>query len=175
MTDSIKTSLPGSVALQYNESLPADSPYSTGFRIRPLVVSDPSNTWNKMASIDSSTDNVTFYPEQGDSPKKFPLILSLTRAVHNKEQRIIVSGDADFMSNGELTRGGNANPYLVTGIFSWMSYGAFPIDVSRPVPTDNNLKVDKKEIKWLKFAFLFMIPLLTGIWCAILLIRRSRK
>ena len=67
------------------------------------------------------------------------------RQLKDKEQRIIISGDADCISNTELTlsregyRSGNFN--LIIESFRWLSGGEFPIDIRRPHCTDNKLSI----------------------------------
>jgi ABC-2 type transport system permease protein len=160
--------MPGTVALE----LSADS---LRFNIRPLVISDGQLGWNKIGPIDPIAEKLTYQPEQGDSKSAFPVMATLTRKIDNKEQRIIVSGDADFMSNRELDRWQTGNSGLLTGIFRWLNDGVFPIDTSRPPAPDNKLRVDKKDISFLSIVFIYVIPSLIGIWAAILLIRRKRK
>ena len=98
---------------------------------------------------------------------------SLARQLKDKEQRIIISGDADCISNTELTlsregyRSGNFN--LIIESFRWLSGGEFPIDVRRPHCTDNKLSIGVKDIGTMKTIFIIIIPAIllligVGIW-----------
>jgi ABC-2 type transport system permease protein len=109
--------------------------------------------------------------------KSFPLAVSLTRNTNGKEQRIIVVGDADFMSNIELNRFNmkTANFAFNTGIFSWLSYGEFPISSYRPAPKDTTLLIKREQIKYLRIAFLWVFPGIMLAIGALILIRRKRK
>ena len=93
--------------------------------------------------------------------------------VKDKEQRIIISGDADCISNTELTlsregyRSGNFN--LIIESFRWLSGGEFPIDIRRPHCTDNKLSIGVKDIGTMKTIFIIIIPAIllligVGIW-----------
>ena len=98
---------------------------------------------------------------------------SLARQLKDKEQRIIISGDADCISNTELTlsregyRSGNFN--LIIESFRWLSGGEFPIDIRRPHCTDNKLSIGVKDIGTMKTIFIIIIPAIllligVGIW-----------
>ena len=51
---------------------------------------------------------VVFNPDAGEVQKSYPLALALSRKMGEREQKIIILGDADCLSDGELTR--NRNP-----------------------------------------------------------------
>jgi ABC-2 type transport system permease protein len=110
-------------------------------------------------------------------PEKYVTAISLKRNVNNKEQRIIITSDADFMSNSEEDRG---EPRVVnwafnTAIFSWLSESTFPIDASRPDGKDNRVTVSTDRVKLLKVWYIWVLPaILLGIG-SVLLIRRKRK
>ena len=100
-------------------------------------------------------------------------LLAQMAGVKDKEQRIIISGDADCISNTELTlsregyRSGNFN--LIIESFRWLSGGEFPIDIRRPHCTDNKLSIGVKDIGTMKTIFIIIIPAIllligVGIW-----------
>lgn len=120
---------------------------------------------------------VTFSAADGDIRGPIPTALSLTRKVNGKEQRIIVTGDADFMSNSELQRFNirTANFAFNTSLFSWLSYGEFPIDTSRPDSKDNRVNVTLDQVDFLRIIYIWVLPGLLLAFGSILLIRRKRK
>jgi len=111
------------------------------------------------------------------SKEIFTTTVALTRQVNGKEQRIIVSGDADFLSNTELVRYSPqvANFYFSTAIFNWLDYGQYPVDTSRPDAKDNRVTVSTDHVGFLKIIYIYVIPGLILIFGAIFLIRRKRK
>ena len=127
----------------------------------------------------ASIGNVKFSPEDGDIKGPFPTALVLTRTINNKEQRIIVTGDADFMSTGGMNHPGGrvtaANFVFNTAIFSWLSYGEFPIDASRPGPKDISVTVDTGAVKVMRLLLIWILPGLLLLFASVLLIRRKRK
>ncbi|MDB5211680.1 MAG: transporter permease subunit, partial [Sediminibacterium sp.] len=127
----------------------------------------------------ASIGNVKFSPEDGDIKGPFPTALVLTRTINNKEQRIVVTGDADFMSTGGMSHPGGrvtaANFVFNTAIFSWLSYGEFPIDASRPGPKDISVTVDTGAVKVMRLLLIWILPGLLLLFASVLLIRRKRK
>ena len=167
--DSARATMPGATAIA--------SADTGAFKIEPLLVTDARNTWLKKDKLVSDSAEVLFDSTKGDVKNSFPTALSLTRMVNGKEQRIIVTGDADFMSNAELQRFNlrNANFVFNTGLFSWLSYGAFPIDSSRPPAEDVKVNLTKDRAKLLKMIYAWIVPGILLAFAAILLIRRKRK
>lgn len=167
--DSARATMPGTTTLSYSDS--------GAFKISPLLVTDPKGTWLKRGKLVSDSAEVLFDSAAGDKRGSFPTAISLTRNINGKEQRIIVSADADFMSNAELQRFNlrSANFVFNTGLFSWLSYGEFPIDSSRPPVQDYKLNVTKDQAKFFKLMFVWVAPGILLACGAILLIRRKRK
>lgn len=150
------------------------------FKATPfLTVKDSSNCWNTTRDI--KADSVfKFSQSGGDFHGQFTTAMGLTRNIGNKEQRIIVVGDADFMSNGELGRRPTSNYerinyYFDKAIIGWLGNDEFPVDVSRPDKPDNSFIMSSAGIALMKPAFLGLIPAIIIIWGALLLIIRKRK
>lgn len=164
-----RATMPGATALSYSDT--------GSFKISPLLVTDSATCWLKKGKLVSDSAEVIFAAKDGDERKTFPTALGLTRTIQGKEQRIIVTSDADFMSNAELQRFNlrNANFVFNTGLFSWLSYGEFPIDSSRPPIKDTKLKVTKKQAKMVRLFYVWVVPAILLAFGSILLIRRKRK
>lgn len=167
--DSAMASMPRATALSYSDT--------GAFTIKPLLVTDIRNCWLKKDNLVTDSAEVVFLPERGDERKSFATAVSLTRKINNKEQRIIVTGDADFMGNAELQRFNlrAANFVFNTALFSWLSYGEFPIDSTRPKPEDTAVLLTKDQVKFLRIIYLWVLPGILLAFGAILLIRRKRK
>jgi ABC-2 type transport system permease protein len=105
-----------------------------------------------------------------------PLALTLTRNINNKQQRIYVSGDADFMSSIELYRGRptTMNFYLMTEIFSWLNYGEFPVDVYKPDLKDV-VTNDVSGLFIIRLFFFGIFPVSVLIWGSTLLVYRKKR
>jgi len=120
---------------------------------------------------------LVFSPSDGDEGGKIPTVVSLTRMINGKQQRIVVSGDADFLSNSELQRSNirTSNFEFSTAIFGWFTYGAFPADDSRPASADTRVHLTEGGYLMLKIVLLGALPLVLLASGSILLIRRKRK
>jgi ABC-2 type transport system permease protein len=167
--DSIRLTMPGAAGLEYDSTGP--------FTVKPLVMTDPTVSWNKQRPLVTDSAAVVFTPAEGDEQKTFPTALCLTRKKGNGEQRIVVTGDADFMSNTGLMRSGmkTANFSFITSIFGWFSNGLFPIDTSKPRSLDNQIRITDKGVWLVKMLFMGMLPGILLIMGTVLLIRRKRK
>lgn len=122
-----------------------------------------------------SLGTMIFEPAAGDVKGPFTMVAGLTRKVNGKEQRIVVAGDADFLSNQEISRMENANFVFTTTLFRWMSGGDFPIDTSRPEPKDKKVNTTIDKVKFLRILYLWIFPAIVLAAGAVLLIRRKRK
>jgi ABC-2 type transport system permease protein len=112
-----------------------------------------------------------------NSKETFTTTLALTRQINGKEQRIIISGDADLLSNSELGRYTPqvSNFNFSTALFNWLDYGQYPVDTSRPDAKDNRVTVSTDHVGFLKIVYIYIIPGLILIFAAVFLIRRKRK
>jgi ABC-2 type transport system permease protein len=162
-------SMPNAGALSYAQQ--------GGFSIHPLLVSDAQSSWIKKGKFVLDSAALVVDHIKGDQEGSFPTALMLTRNVKNKEQRIIVSADADFFSNTELSRNNlqTLNTNFAMSIFRWFSYGEFPIDTSRPASKDNMTTLDKAYVKPIQILYYFVIPGVIFLVGLIILIRRKRK
>jgi ABC-2 type transport system permease protein len=162
-------SMPDAAALSYKDNGPFD--------VHPILITDAQTSWLKKGKFTLDSAALTVESKNGDEQGSFPTALTLTRKVNNKEQRILVSGDADFFSNMELARINlrTANSGLAVSIFSWFAYGEFPVDVSRPESKDNTIKLTKPRVKIIQVVYYVVIPGTLFLIGMILLIRRKRK
>ncbi len=116
--------------------------YTTStYSITPIMLTDKSVSWNRIGEISRDSGKVLFNPSLGDNKKSIPTIVSAIRKVGNKEQRIVVMGDADLISNAEMERiGSHYNNYdLGIEMFSWLCGQQFPVHTSRPNTKDYKL------------------------------------
>ena len=89
------------------------------------------------------------------------------------EQRVIVIGDSDFLSNAYLGNGGNVE--LGLNVFNWLNHDDQFITVTARTASDVNLELGKASQIVIGFGFLFGIPLvLLSTGAAIWWRRRNR-
>lgn len=163
--------MPGVTSVEYDES--------KGFEMTSLLKTDTLGVWNELETTDFLNDSVRVNPAAGEVEKSYDVAIALSRKVGERTQKVIVVGDADCISNGEVTRqraGINAyNYYMIIGSFDWFSDGEVPIDVRRPESPDKNMVITDSTVLFAKLIFVWLIPglmLLTAIF--IWLRRRGR-
>lgn len=142
-----------------------------GFKVTPLLKTNNQPAWESQSGITSFPQDLKKQP----SVKGIPLVVALTRNVNGKSQKIIVAGDADFMGNAELSRGGSGTFQFVTDLFSWFSNYEFPIDTTRPENTDKKITINSNQVFINKIVFIGLFPLLIILSGAFILIRRNRR
>lgn len=146
------------------------------FNSTPILTTDIKKVWNQLEAVNLKTDTL-IYDKNLAQKIEIPVALTLTRTIKNKEQKIMVLGDADFMSNGELGRFNltTKNAQFATEMFKWFSNNEFPVNTSRIKPNDNKITINQNNIKNIKILFIAILPLLLSIACIRLLIKRKRK
>nr|WP_315242206.1 Gldg family protein [uncultured Flavobacterium sp.] len=143
----------------------------TGFKTTVLLQTNSEPAWESPLGISSISEDLKKKPSLVNAA----LVTALTRTVKEKKQKIIAAGDADFMGNAELSRGGSGTFSFMTDIFTWLSDGQFPIDTTRAENTDKAIKVSADTVFISKIIFIGIIPLLIMLSAAFLLIRRNRR
>ncbi len=164
-----KIVMPGAVALNYRKD--------TDFLVQPILTTSNTGNWNELETTDWINGQVVLNPRIGEKEQAHPIALALSRTVGEKEQRIMVLGDADCISNAELmmTRKGikASNYSLITETFRWLTNGEFPIDTWRPEALDTSVSLELSAMKWVKAGVLGLLPLCL-IACGILVWHRRR-
>lgn len=85
----------------------------------------------------------------------------LTREVNGKEQRIVLTGDADCISNGEFAQQRSpANFVMDLGTYHYLSYNEMPIDARRPSTTDTQVFINRAGFNMINIGFVYVLPLL---------------
>jgi ABC-2 type transport system permease protein len=120
---------------------------------------------------------VAYTPADGDEKRATPVALAITRDLGGRQQRIVVMGDADILSNSELGRNNvrTDNFHFNTALFGWFANGEFPIETTRQRSKDNRLVLNALGVNILKALFLGILPGILLIGGTIFLIRRKRK
>lgn len=149
-----------------------------GFNVSPLLYTRDSLAWNELETIDFVNDTARI-DQAGERAGRRVTMVALDRMQAGRQQRIIVVGDADCLSMGELGTSRrkirSANAQLNYPIFQWLSYGELPLDTRRPGPVDNVLHLNWESSKTLKGVLQWGMPLVLLAAGVILLIRRRGK
>jgi len=167
--------MPGATALSYQG---ADA---KGFKVTELFVTDTAGgTWSETVTTNFIDDTVTVDPAKGEKMEaSIPVAIAMSRKVGEKEQKVVVIGDADCISNGEISIGRKgvraANYNFIMGAFFWMSDDEVPIDVRRPSTTDRKVYVGLSGMRATKWGMLGLLPFSMALFYILLWIRRKGK
>lgn len=148
------------------------------FTALPLFRTD-SSVWNESHITDFVEEVPVLDPNKGEVQQVYTTGLALQRPFQDKEQRIVILGDADCISNGEFSHarpGVNAANFgIVQGIFNWLSDGKIPIDIRRPELPDNQFYVSEDGAYYTKIACIGIFPGLLLLWAVALAVIRKRR
>lgn len=123
------------------------------------------NSWSETRIQDQSIKR--FDANSHDSRGPLPLAYALQRKINDlkTEQRIVVTGDSDFLSNRYLAYG--ANQQLALNLFHWLSHHDDMIGIYNPAISDRLLNLDYPDIIINSSVFALVLPVLylvTGFW-----------
>ncbi|SFC26985.1 ABC-2 type transport system permease protein [Parapedobacter composti] len=160
--------MPGATALSYRDT--------AGFKAVPVLETDGRYVWNKLGKVDLKNERPIFQPG-ADTRVAQAVAVAVIRAVGERQQRILVAGDADFLSKAEFARFNvrAGNGALATELLRWYSDGKYPPDTQRPKSIDNRLRIRKEQVGLIRAAMVFVVPALLAAWGALTIINRRRK
>ncbi len=151
---------------------------SKSFHVSPVIVTD-SLCWNELQTTDFLDEKPQFNPETGEKQGIIPTILALDRKVNGKEQRIVITGDADCVSNGEMSKSRNGyastNFTVITGTFRWLSYDEYPLNTDRPSPLDTEVSIGRDSRKIVRYGCYALLPIILLTVGISILVRRKRR
>ncbi len=149
-------------------------------RFRPIVLLEsPEEGWIERQTTDFAAENPTLDPRAGEAAGRYPVAVALTRPWKGRQQRILVTGDADCFSNAELTGADrpdfrSINFSMIPGSFRWLCYGAFPVSSARTPNRDTDIALTPMTLRPVKRCYLFGIPALIGLAGLFVCLRRRR-
>lgn len=160
------TLYPQSVALEFEET--------NDWQGKPLITT-LTGTWNETSEISGA---IAMNAEDGEREGPFNLALALTRTMEGEttngettNQRAIVIGDGDFLSNSYLGNGGNLD--LGLAMVEWLSHDDALITIRSRTASDTTLELSNTAMALIGFGFLFLVPV--GILSAGLVIWIKRR
>lgn len=141
-----------------------------GFTLKPLLMTQTNQAWLKAGKLVTDSTPPVFDPLAGDNREvTMPTAVQLTRMINQKEQRIIISGDADIISNyrghQELTR----------SFYGWTSNSKFPAYTPDKFANDNITIITPVRAAIQQIIFTWVVPAIVLIIAIVILIRRKRK
>ena len=129
------------------------------FSITPLIASG-EHTWMDVAPV---TAEIVF-DESQDTLGPHVLMQAMSRAVEDKEQRVVISGDGDFLSNTYIGNSGNMD--LGVRLLNWLSGDDELINIPPRLAEDVHLELSNTAKIIIIVSFWLLLPLfffVTGI------------
>ena len=129
------------------------------------------------SEADSLKEDVEYNPETGERKDSFVTAVALSRKVNGKTQKILLSGDADMLSNRSKSwlPPAYGNRTFIDGITYWFTDGEYPLDMRTPQATDDVFNYFESTVKALKVGFVYVLPGLLAVSFLILWFRRRAR
>lgn len=145
---------------------------TNGFKVEPVIFQKGTgDTWVENGTLVVDSAAPVFEPAKNDwQQKEYITAVKLTRKINNREQRIVVASDADFMT---LYRSTTTSQGL--SLYSWALNNKYPIYTNYPLEQDRLFRISNKTAKLLLNVFVYGVSALLLISAIVLLVRRKRK
>ncbi len=128
------------------------------WRATPLLSTLP-RTWNETGPLQGE---VVMNPDQGELQGPLHIGIAFTRELGAdtgpREQRILVIGDGDFLSNAILGNGGNLD--LGLNLVRWLSGEEAMLNIPSKTAPDLGLNLSRVATAVIGLGFLFALPLM---------------
>ena len=137
---------------------------------KPILQSS-AQSWNETGHIPKAGEaagDVRYDGADGEISGPLDFGFAMTRLsprADAREQRVVVIGDGDFISNSYIGNGGNRD--FGTRVFDWLLTDDALIDVPEAVAEDRVIKLSETALAVISFGFLLGLPILlagSGLW-----------
>jgi hypothetical protein len=170
-------------------SINRDEELESNWNYEDFLLSLPTS-W---LEVDELAGNVVFESDTGDKPGPLVIGVSLSRSLkqqpeaevgtenesetneqkQDKQQRIVVVGDSDFMTNAFVGHVGNLD--LSTAIFNWLAADDNLVAIKATGAPDTRLNLKPVWLYSLGLLFLIVLPLLLVLTGVAIWYRRRKK
>ena len=124
------------------------------------ILTTGDHTWNETEKLEGEVE----FNRDNDTQGPLTIGLSLERDIEteegdelvNKQQRIVIVGDGDFLSNTYLANSGNNE--LGTRIINWLSSDDEFISIPPKIANDTQLDISPTVLGIIGIGFLFVLP-----------------
>jgi hypothetical protein len=117
------------------------------------LVQAGEHSWTETGAL---SGQIQFGDDQQEISGPFPLIIALEREKAGRQQKVLISGDGDFLADAWIANGGNRD--LATRLFHWAVTDKTLTAVSRPTALDNRLELSPIATVTLVAFALLLIP-----------------
>ena len=155
-----------------------------GFETIPIIATDPTGCWNESETTDLYEKQAVLNPSAGEHEGIRYVAHALERNVPGRErsQRIVVFGDADWLSNNDYTmrkQGINIDNSVITeAVFRWLSHGDYPVlkESERSPGGDNDiLHINPDRMPLINVLLTALLPAVLALLFGAIVISRKNK
>jgi ABC-type uncharacterized transport system involved in gliding motility auxiliary subunit len=122
---------------------------------KSALLQTQEHSWNETGPISGEIER---NPESGERAGPLDIGLAFSRRLQEREQRVVVIGDGDFLSNTYLGNGGNLN--LGLSLIRWLTRDDSLIDIPARPDGDTQLNLTPVSGILIGLTFLVLLPLL---------------
>lgn len=143
------------------------------------ILRSSATSWNETGHIPKSGENADTIRQDADAaeiPGPLDLGFALTRVSprpDRREQRVVVIGDGDFLSNSYLGNGGNRE--LGQRVFDWLLGDDAQIAIADKEVPDRQLRLSQGALTAIGAGFLLALPLLLAVSGGLIWWHRRRR
>ncbi|MGA7748516.1 MAG: ABC transporter, partial [Gallionella sp.] len=98
------------------------------------------------------------FDKQHDIPGPVVIAMALQRRINDRDQRIVVVGNGEFLANSYAGNGGNVD--LGVNMVNWLASEENLITLQPRAAKDSNLVLSKMQLEIISGIFLLVLPLL---------------
>lgn len=135
-------------------------PQAAGLDVQPnrewraaALVQAGEQAWTETGEL---SGEIAFNETTEEIAGPFPLIIALERHKAGKPQRVVISGDGDFLADAWIGNGGNRD--LANRIFNWTTDDAAMINIEHPQKPDAQLNLSRSLVLFLAVFTLLLLP-----------------
>ncbi len=147
ITEQLKTHLllPFANGINYQ----AESGWNTQTLFKSL-----DRSWSEVGEI--NTDKLKYEQALGDTQGPLTIGIALSRELQQRQQRVVVIGDSDFMANGYI--GFGANFALSLNILNWLTEDDELLSITHAAAPDQVLALEDKDVTFIALILLLLVP-----------------
>jgi ABC-type uncharacterized transport system involved in gliding motility auxiliary subunit len=141
-----------------------------------VIAQSLPQSWAETSAV---SDEIAFEPDNGDTQGPVGIVMALERSIADRSdkdkatQRIIVTGDSDFIANSYI--GVGANLALGLNIFNWLAGDDDIIAIEPRNAPDTQLQLDDTEVLMIGTGYFIVLPaglILAGV---VIWLRRRKR
>jgi len=144
----------------YPQAAAIETVESRDWKATPLLNTLP-NSWNETGTLQGE---ISRDPSFGERSGPLSVGIAFTREYKGRQQRLMVIGDGDFLSNTFLGNGGNLD--LGLNLVRWLTQEEKLMDIPSSISRDRTFNLSQAAGSFIGLVFLILLPaglLLTGI------------